>query len=261
MQDLTPDPFFHCPQNKYSTSEGDVALPVLYFDASNFIAMFFVDHERAQSLVRDDGFEAVECVNGKALAAVAFYQYRQTSVGAYNEVGVAIAATPPGTPLPRIALLSLLRHPDNNRIGFNIIDLPVTTAAACAAGREIWGYPKFVTPITFALEGRRLSGSVTEPATCTDLLELSGHASLGVPAPLLHLVLYSRHNGKSLRATAITRGRGMMRLPGSIRLKVSDSGHRMAQNLRTLGLQNARPTFVSCTQALQLRLDAGGVLP
>ena len=39
-----------------------------------------------------------------------------------------------------IKLLSLLRHPDHNVVGLYIIDLPVTTVAACAAGA------KFGTP-------------------------------------------------------------------------------------------------------------------
>lgn len=260
MQDLNCDPFFQYPQTNYPTSEGDVAMPILYFDDSNFIAMFFVDFDRAQALVRPDSLEAVRFSNGKALAAVAFYEYRLTSIGSYNEVGVGIAATPPGTPLPKRPLLSLLRHPDNNRIGFNIIDLPVTTPAACAAGRDIWSYPKFVTPISFSLKGRRFTGSVTDPVTSSDLVTLSGCAGLGVRGPLLDLVLYSRHQGQTLRATAITRGGGMVCLPGSMRLKVSTSNHRMAENLRRLGLDNAKPAFVSYTHKLQLRLNAGAVV-
>lgn len=260
MNDYRADPFFQYPLNRYSTSAGDVDLPILYFDNSHFMAMFSIDHGRAQMLTEQDGLNAVRFGNGKALAVVAFYEYRHTAIGRYNEVGVAVAAVPPGTPLPSSSLRSLLRHPDRNPVGFNIIDLPVTTAAACAAGRDVWGYPKFVTPIGFSLKGRVFHGSVKDPEADKDILNLSGRAGIGVAAPLLDLVLYSRHNGQTLRGSANTRGGGRLCLPGSMRLTVSDSTHRMATNLRALGLDGARPAFVSHTHALQLRLNAGAVL-
>lgn len=261
MPSHADDPFFLYPQTPYPTSAGEVAMPILYYDDSNFMALFFADHARAQALADRDGFEAVRFFNGRALVGVAFYEYRDTSIGSYNEVGVAIACVARGMRLPRSPLLSLLRHPDRNRVGWNIVDLPVTTEAACAAGREIWGYPKFVTPIRFSKAGRRFHGAVSDPERPSDdLLTLSGRIGPGVPAPLLDLVLYSRHRGQVLRGTAITRGGGRFCLPGSVRLDVPAGGHRMAQNLRALGLDGAKPAFVTHTDRLQLRLNAGAVL-
>ncbi|WP_022979694.1 acetoacetate decarboxylase family protein [Ideonella sp. B508-1] len=260
MTDWNRDPFFQVPLNLLPTSEGEVAMPILYHDNSNFLAMFWVDHPRAQAQTDADGFEAVRFGNGKALAVVAFYEYRQTAIGPYNEVGVAIAAVPPGTALPRSPLRSLLRTPDRNPVGFDIIDLPVTTPAACAAGREIWGYPKFVTPIRFSLGSGQFCGTVKDPAAQGPIVTLSGRMGLSVPAPLLDLVLFSRHRDQILRGSAITRGGGRLCLPGSVRLEVSDSAHRMANHLRELGLDGARPFCVSHTHRLQLRLNAGAVV-
>jgi hypothetical protein len=260
MKNYRDDPFFQYPLNKYPTSEGDVDMPILYFDNSNFMAIFYVDHDKAQALTGQDGFDAVRFGNGKALTVVAFYEYRHTAIGSYNEVGVAIAAVPPGTPLPSSPLRSLLRHPDKNPVGLNIIDLPVTTAAACAAGREIWGYPKFVTPITFSLKGRDFRGAVRDPGAERDICTLSGRTGMGVAGPLLDLVLYSRLNGQVLRGSANTRGGGRLCLPGSVRLKVSESTHRMAENLRALGLDGAKPAFIGHSHKLQLRLNAGAIL-
>ena len=264
MTDWNRDPFFQVPLNLMPTSEGDVALPILYYDNSNFMAMFWVDPATAQAQVARDGFETVRFGNGKALAVVAFYEYRQTAIGPYNEVGAAIAAVPPGTRLPCSPLLSFLRPPDKNPVGFDIIDLPVTTAAACAAGREIWGYPKFVTPIGFSLAAGQFRGLVKDPEAEGNMVTLSGGFGLGLPAPLLDLVLFSRNgarnSGQILRGTAITRGGGKLCLPGSMRLEVSRSEHRMARNLRELGLNGARPFCVSHTDRLQLRLNAGAVV-
>ena len=222
--------------------------------------MFWVDYQAAQTMLGPQGLTAIRFAGGKALVALAFYEYRHTAIAPYNEVGVAIAALPHGCKAPAFPLLSLFYKLDCNRAGFYIVDLPVTTASACAAGREIWGYPKFVTPISFSLDGGKFSGAVSDPKGQGSLLTLSGRAGLSVPGPLLDLVLYSRCEGSLLRTLVNTRGGGKIGLAGSIRLEVSDSSHVMSVNLRTLGLKNAKPAFVSYTHKLQLRLNAGAIL-
>jgi hypothetical protein len=261
MSPWDQDPFFQYPLSAATTSQGRVDLPILYYDNSNLMAMFWVDYDAAQALVAPHELAAIRFAGGKALVALAFYEYRQTAIGPYNEVGVAIAALPKGLPAPALSLLSLFYGLDRHRAGFYVVDLPVTTDAACAAGREIWGYPKFVTPISFALEGRQFSGAVASPDGNGTLLTLSGRAGLGVPGPLLDLVLYSSLDGRKLRTLVNTRGGGTIALAGSIRLEVGHGDHVMTRNLVALDLKSAKPAFVSYTHRLQLRLNAGAVLP
>ncbi|QDZ29588.1 acetoacetate decarboxylase family protein [Noviherbaspirillum sp. UKPF54] len=260
MKPWQNDPFFQYPQTAVSASEGEVDLPILYFDDSNLMALFRVDYDKAQAMVAPHGLRAVRFAGGKALAGVAFYEYRETSIADYREAGVAIAVVPDGAAMPALPLLSLFSHPDVSNAGFYILDLPVTTAAACAAGREIWGYPKFITPIGFSLQGNRFEGTITDPDSGDIMVKLSGNAGLGTPGPLLDLILYSRRDDAMLRTLVNTRGGGRICLPGTIRLEVAGS-HPMAQRLVALGLKNARPACVLHTHALQLRLNAGAVLP
>ncbi len=255
------DPFFQYPQTVHRTCEGDVRLPIFYYRSSNLIAMFLADFPRACDMLRDTEFTPIRFANGKALVGVAFYEYRQSSIGAYNEVGVAVAATPRGVSAGRLPLLSLFRHPDNHQVGFHVIDLPVTTPVACAAGCELWGFPKFVTSISFSLKGRAFSGTVAEPETDRPMLKLEGKAGPGLPAPLISPVLFSQNRGRVLRTAVITRGGGRLCLPGSLRLRLFDSSHRMAENLYRLGLAGRKPAFVTYTNRLQLRLPAGAVMP
>ncbi len=256
------DFFFQYPRNNISTSEGNVEMPILYFDNSIMMALFRVDYDKAQALVADQGMEAVRIIGGKALVVMAFYEYRSTSIANYNEVGIGIAVVPTGTKAPSNPLLSMFNSLDRASIGFCIIDLPVTTNAACAAGREIWGYPKFVTPIEFTLEGNKFSGCVKDPTTNTDLVQLSGKAGPGIRGPLLDLVLYSRHQNKLLRTLVNTRGGAQTCLSGSLRVTVGEhSTHPMAKHLWDLGLNGAKPTLVFHSHALQLRLNAGAIVP
>ncbi len=254
------DPFFQYPLTKFQGSEGEIDLPILYFDNSNMIPMFWVDHDKAQAMLEPHALDVVRFAGGKALVAMGFYEYRRTAIGSYNEVGVAIAVTPRGAPRLRFPLLSLFSSLDKPRVGFYVVDLPVTTAAACSAGREVWGFPKFVTTIDFSLQGANFAGVVVDPQSQMPMVTLAGRAGWGIPGPLLDLVLYSAHDEKMLRTQVNTRGGARICLPGSIQLKVSDSDHPMAQRLRTLGLQQAKPAFVSHTHNLQLRLNAGAAI-
>jgi hypothetical protein len=254
------DPFFQYPTTTAPTSEGDCTLPIMYFENSNMITMYAVDYEAARAMMAPKNMTPIRFMGGKAMVSVAFFQYRNCAINPYNEVGAAIAALPNGTQQPALPLLSLFRSLNKPRAGFYVIDLPVTTKAACAAGREIWGYPKFVTPISFDQNGARFSGEVSDPGGTGDILTLSGKAGLRVPGPLLDLSLYSTLDGKIQRTLVNTRGGAMIGLPGSIRLRVSDSDHVMAKNLRALGLKDAKPSFLSYSNTLQLRLNAGRVV-
>ncbi|MDE2402901.1 MAG: acetoacetate decarboxylase family protein [Burkholderiales bacterium] len=252
------DVFFQYPLSRFGTSCGEIDLPILYYDCSVVMAIFLVDADKAAAAVRDVALTVVPIAGGKALVGVAFYEYRETAIGPYNEVGVAIVVAPKGQRLPRLPWWSLVGALDKNPLGFHIVDLPVTTDAACSAGREAWGYPKFVTPIAFASEGQRFRGVVTDPQDQSDLLTLEGRIGMGLPGPLLDLALYSRLNGQVLRTLVNTRGGAQLAMGGGLQLKVSASSrHPMAERLRMLGLDGARPLCVSHSDRLQLRLNAG----
>lgn len=256
MNECMRDPFFQYPRTISTTSAGDVEMPILYFDCSNLMAMYFISPEKAAPFVAKGAYELV-LIGGKALVVLAFYEYRKTSIADYNEVGLAIAVKPRGAAASGFPLLKMLGPLDKNINGFQIVDLPVTTQAACAAGRDIWSYPKFVTGIDFSLKGREFRGAVNNPDGAGAIVTLSGRLGMGVPAPLLDLVLYSVHDGKTLRTLVNTRGGGILSLPGSLKVETASSDHPMARNIVALGLDKQRPAFVSRTDRLQLRLNCG----
>src|SRR5690606_37542524 len=133
----------------------------------------------------------------------------------------------------------------------------VTTDIACAGGRELWGFPKFVTDIGFSLTQSGFRCTVKDPDTDTQIVDIHGKPGMGIPAPQLDLVLYSIREKEMLRSLAITRGGGRLSLPGSLRLHLGKSEHPMAQRLQALGLDALKPVLVFHSQSLQLRLNAG----
>lgn len=259
---LNDDPFFAHPRTTLPTSEGEVDFPILYLDTSILVAGFWVDAAAAAACIKGQGLRLAMTLGSRAMMMLAFYNYRVTTVGPYNEVGIAIPVVPENSPAGTRWMQALTDVDSPRRdLGYYVVHLPVTTAAANAAGREAWGLPKFVTPIDFMLQGNDVAMRVRNPerpdAPGAAICELSGRMGLGVPGPSIGVVLYSQLDGQKLRSTVNVRGGGDLHLPGSLRLNVGSSVHPMARTLRELGLDGARPVWLSATHKFQSRLNLG----
>src|SRR5512145_1705668 len=94
--------FLDAPRIRMETSAGEVELPVVYRDATAVFAFFRVDLLRAAAALGDAPLTPARFGGSAALAAVAAYDYRDTSVGPYRELGVAIAVVPSGVAAPAL---------------------------------------------------------------------------------------------------------------------------------------------------------------
>lgn len=251
-----PDTFFDVPRTVHPTSQGPVELPILYRDVTTVVPLFTVARARAAALLDGTGLEPAPLPGDRATVALAFYEYRDTSVGVYNEVGTAVFVVRRGE-RPRLGLADLVRPPARRTVGMYVVDLPVTTAIANAAGRELWGYPKFVTEIPFHLAGREVDTAVRDPDGRGEICALVGRLGRALPVPPLSLMTYTRHDGVLWRTHVDVRGRTLAHAAGSVRLTVGASPHPMAERLRALGLDGARPRLVLASDRFQSLLHAG----
>jgi len=80
--------------------------------------------------VAPNGFEVIESAPGQELA-IALIDYRDNDLGSYHEIGTILFVRPAGG------------GPD----GTFITHLPVDQEFTCAAGNQIWGFPKSVEQI------------------------------------------------------------------------------------------------------------------
>src|SRR6266516_4737861 len=130
------------PLQRRVLSDGtECPLPIRYFDVQCLVATFLTDLDRAAELLKGTGLLAVSQEAGKAVVVLYCIEYRITDIGPYNEVGLTVLAEAPGDPTP----------------ANYVVNLPVTTAVANRAGREIWGYNKFVAAIDVKSEGKKFS--------------------------------------------------------------------------------------------------------
>ena len=124
----------------------DVELPIRYFETSAMAAAFPASSRRLQDLT-PDSLKVVESWPGRSPVAIMCFDYTQTTVGEYGEIGVCWPVV--DSRRKALPLLPLLLEKYWPRLGWWVHRLPVTTDIARYAGRTIWGYPKFVGDIGF----------------------------------------------------------------------------------------------------------------
>lgn len=140
--------------------------------------------------------------------------------------------------MPSGAYLLLLNH--LRAPGFAVLDLPVTTPIADVGGREIWGYPKFVTHLPIAFHDGGFDGEVQDPDG-RQICALGGTFGRGRPFPMVDLVTYSSLHGQRWRTEITTSGHHRMFDGSQLRLRLGSSDHAMRMRLERLGLDGASP--------------------
>jgi len=252
--------FFDVPQTDYTTSCGMVQLPVFYQRLAMRTINYFVEYNRVLPILKGTGLLPVRFFNGKAVASLAFFNYQQVTVGAYEEFVVAAivypeALGPPSMPFAKLLLAKKEKRWKN--MGMYVIEMPVTTPGARAAGREIWGFPKILTRIPYKLSGKHFEFGVANPDTEESIVDVKGEIGPGLSTKAFDLVSFTNYGDTIFRVVTEVNGKIKNCACKRIEVKVGPSSHRMAENIRALGLDTARPFVVMSSDYLQTRLNPG----
>lgn len=252
------DFFFDVPRHSVMTTEGKIDLPMLFYECSARLLNYFVDYESALAMLEGTGMQPVRVFKNKAMANLSFYNYRHNSVTPYNEVFLTIMVVPKAYPMPRFPLLNLVKlNPNDWNMGGYVVEMPVTARQHRAAGREIWGYPKFQTQIPHRFSGKHFEYQVMDPDTGEALLSVSGTEGPGIKLPAFGMASFTNHNGKILRVTIDVDGKMRHATIKDLNIYVSQSDHRFARNIRNLNLENLKPFSFMASDALRMRLNPG----
>jgi len=195
----------------------EVAIPVQIRSARSWFASFAVPRAAAARIVAPAGLELVRLPGGRSMLSLAFIRYIDGDLDPYNEVAVAfLVADPTG----------------GKGKGAYIHRLPVNQEFTCAAGREIWGFPKFVTPIEIDEAGP----SDHAVLTVDGRMALTMTVRRGLPAPMRSTALdaFSFRKGVLRRTRWELRGSGSRMRPGGARVELGAG--EIADELRSLGL-------------------------
>jgi len=245
------------PERSWSVLGRTVALPVEVRRAAQWGVQYLVPAAAAQRIVSPTGLEVTGPVPGRALMALAVCRYDDTDLDSYHEVAVSFVVRPHDAPAP-VSATGRVREFATGAIGVYIHRLPVDQEFTCVAGRDIWGFPKWVTSID--IDEPSTPSPRTGSGTTVRLVDDGIHVlSLTIAAGgRLHLPskappTYSFADGVLRRTCWTTSSAGTTGRFGGATLTLGD--HPMAHELRSLGLPR-RALFSS--SAAQMTASFGG---
>ena len=230
-------------QRRVLSNGAECSLPIRYFDVQCLVATFLAVPDRASELLVGAGLQPVLQEDGKAVVDLYCIEYRKTDIGPYNEVGLTVRAMAPSDPIA----------------ANYVVNLPVTTAVANRAGREIWGYNKFVAAIDVNSEGKTFS-TVLRDSDHEIIGALEGVRGVSVPAPAADILTFTLHQGRLTKTVIRVLTPSLASSGDSFVFKVGTSRHPMTSNLRTVGLDGARPVLIHYTDPFQALLFPGRTL-
>jgi len=244
------DPFFRqVEQTSHDTPAGPCDLPIMYWGASMLGLTYRVDAAAAQSFMPNELIEP-QLIFGKAIALLCLFEYRDTSIGPYNEIGLAIQTKRKGTRPSLLAMAQdLASAPDQ---ALYIVNLPVTTEAARAAGAGLWGYPKSVAGIDtdFGVGFKAtLQGELT-----VEMGKPGSFTSGGLP-----FLTYSFHDTGMLHTHVPVDHRVKWGGAGTVKVEVIGDGPT-AKSVRALGLDQMKPLAAFRTDRMRSILPAGEII-
>ncbi len=213
-----------------------VTMPVEIRDADAASAMFLADAGAARKILSGMALEPV-VVAGRAICSLAFVRYIDGDLGPYHEFAFALLVRRPG---------------DRSSTGVYIPWLPVNQSFTCAAGREIWGFPKEIADIRITRCGPGKRCEVRLDGRLVVAVQTHG----GIPTPSrfggASIAAYTRLDGK-LHSTAWVMNPSDVRMRlGGASVELGD--HPAAEQMRSLGLPR-RSLFTSQIGALRMTFE------
>jgi hypothetical protein len=195
-----------------------VDLPVEVRTARSAVATFLVDHAAATRLMAGTGVPPKRLPGGRAVCILALVQYVDNDLGPYNELALSIAVgahegAPPGA---------------------FIHQLPVDGEFTCAAGRGIWGFPKWIGDIDLAIDDRTARCRLSEGDELVLELDIRPRR-VPFPSKPVQMSAYAHLDGITRRTPFTSRATGVRGGPFGTRLLLG-TRHPMARELRDLGL-------------------------
>ena len=217
-----------------------VTIPVEVRRARSWFASFAVPAGCVAELVGPAGLEPATLPGGRAMLSLAFVRYEDGDLDPYREIAVAFLVADP-------------EQPKNK--GAYIHRLPVDQEFTCAAGRDIWGFPKFVTPIEINEELRADRAVLTVDGR----MALTITQRRGVPAPMRSTAVdaFLFADGVLRRTRWELRGAKSRMRPGGARVELGTG--EIADELRSLGMPK-RALMSGCIGEVAMTFQAAEVV-
>jgi hypothetical protein len=232
------DPFFKDTPRKTMDMEGEsFEFPILYYDLRAITAIFTAKTNKLKDLLPHPNFKPIELWPGTGMVGIVAFEYHDTSIGPYNEIGIAIPVKfPPGPVIPFFSAFPMMFK---YRYSVYIRHLPVTTDIAYKGGVYFYNYPKFISEITFQDQNEELEVILKEKGEL--ILKLRGKKLKLNKSAGFEYHTYSNKDNVVMHALVegIAPRFGTMMMGNMAELELGD--HRISKELARLSLsKNAR---------------------
>ena len=236
------------PGEKLKIGNLSVELPILYLRDDLFTAFFTCSLKRVREILPSEKLKPVSLGLGRAVVGIGCFNYIDTSIGPYGEVGVIIPVVHNRLCPPVFPLLLEANYPS---LGFLVMHLPVTALAARNAGRGIWGYTKFTTEMNFEITPEASTCEMSEGGK--NILRLTVKKKGMVRRDNRPLVTYSVLNRELIYTNIPTRAIYLTSvIPSHSELVLGD--HPVANTIRAL--EPSKKALMS-----RLYVERSGILP
>lgn len=227
---MKKDAFFNGtrPGEQVALGGNSAELPILYFRDDLFAIFVPCSLARVREILPTDRLKPVSLGGGRAVVGFGAFNYIDTSIGPYGEVGVIIPVIYDRTSPPLIPLLLETWYPG---LGFLVMHLPVTTLLARDGGRMIWGYTKFTSRMHFTNTPERITCELSEGGK--DILRMTMRKRGILRRDNRPLITYSVLNRELLRTTVLTQAIYLLCFrPGNAEVVLGE--HPVADTIRAL---------------------------
>ena len=226
-------------------------LPILYRKSRVWFASFAVPAAPVQALLPDPSLQVVRYMPGQAVFTVAVFEYSDTSIGPYGELGIGFPVRHNHS--TAIPLWPLLAEKWLDDLGPWVQMLPVDTEVAHEAGKRNWGFPKFIAKIDIDTTADRMKCVVSEAGRKIISIEVDKPSPKTEP---IHFPfrLWSKLGDELLYTALDVDAVGCVKKLGA-RAKVTLEDHPRTAELQALGVNDAKCIEVRWFDEYRTALD------
>ena len=233
------------------------SFPVEFRNVDYVAALYMGNKKAVEEKLLGTGLKAGLSLNGNPIIAVGLIEYKDSDLGAYNEVILAIPVVPISEPSSILNWLQLYTPLHKRKLGQYILHIPVTSNQSMIAGRDIWGYPKIVANIEHRFLKNHITTKITDTTTSKDQVICEGSMGVGIPIPSMDLMTYSFLNSIRL-CTHVDVDAQMNWHPfSSLKITIQDVNNPIAKDLIELNVVNKKPVVVIRASQFKAKFNEG----
>jgi hypothetical protein len=173
-------------------------LPYLYYDIAWIAGIYTASTAIVRELLPSRELRPIELIPGRALIAIAFFDYKELDHEPYRETSISFLVQYRKRPIPAAGVLGMIR---SKVFPTYIWQLPVTSEYHCSGGVDLFGYPKFMAEIEFQMN--EVLVECTLSISGIPIVHLAGHVLPVSVGPRMRFETYTAEGDTLIMANAI----------------------------------------------------------